>query len=321
MRRNSACDAIVACTDLRGRKVVGTSVGKEVASPYIERLFKSAFPICSNQKRRGKMKKNILFTFVSCLMAFAVLSIFPVVNARAGDVIKYSCSAQIYGALEKTRVAAFTQRTGIKVDVHVCSSPTAVNWVRHGYSDIAATARRLYPRHKLYGYYETVFSKDPVAVIVNKQNSMTDIAENVLQDIFAGEITNWKELGGSDKPIIVVLPAAYTASYKNFSRNVMHRKKMKWDLRSRLSSRVIDLVERFPWAISFVAEGAAVRHQVKIVKVDGRSPLDMGYPYYQVFSFVTKGKPTGVVKEFVDDLLSGPGKKIMKKMGVMPYSE
>jgi len=47
----------------------------------------------------------------------------------------------------------------------------------------------------------------------------------------------------------------------------------------------------------------------------------MGYPHYQVFSFVTKGKPTGAVKEFVDDLLSGPGKKIMKKMGVMPYSE
>ena len=267
------------------------------------------------------MKKNILFTFVSCLMAFAVLSIFPVENARAGDVIKYSCSAQIYEALEKKRIEAFTQRTGVNVDVHVCSSPTAVNWLRHGYSDIAATARRLYPRHKQYGYYETIFSKDPVAVIVNKQNSMTDIAEDVLQDIFAGEITNWKELGGPDKPIIVVLPAAYTASYKNFSRNVMHRKKMKWDLRSRLSSSVIDLVERFPWAISFVAEGAAVRHQVKIVKVDGRSPLDMGYPHYQVFSFVTKGKPTGAVKEFVDDLLSGPGKKIMKKMGVMPYSE
>jgi len=38
-----------------------------------------------------------------------------------------------------------------------------------------------------------VFSKDPVAVIVNMQNSMTDIAENVLQDIFAGEITRWKQ--------------------------------------------------------------------------------------------------------------------------------
>ena len=267
------------------------------------------------------MKKNIVFTFVSCLMVLAVLSLFAVANVGAQDVIKYSCSSQIYGAFEKTRVAAFAQRTGKKVDVHVCSSPTAVNWVMHGYSDIAATARRLYPRHKLYGYYETVFSKDTVAIIVNKQNPMSDIAENVLQDIFAGEITNWKELGGPDKPILVVVSAAYTASYKNFSRNVMHRKKMKFDLMSRLSGRVIELVERFPWAVSFVAEGAAVRHQVKIVKVDGRSPLDMGYPYYQVFSFVTKGKPTGAVKEFIDDLVSGPGKEIMKKMGVMPYSE
>jgi len=203
--------------------------------------------------------------------------------------------------------------------VHVCSSPTAVNWLMHGYSDIAATARRLYPRHKKYGYYETVFSKDPVAIIVNKQNSTMDISENVLQDIFTGEITNWKEIGGPDEPILVILPAEYTASYKNFSRNVMHRKKMKYDLKSRLSNRVIELVERFPSAVSFVAEGAAVRHQVKVIQVDGRSPLDMGYPYYQVFSFVTKGKPAGLAKEFVDDLMSGPGKQIMEKRGIMPY--
>jgi len=267
------------------------------------------------------MKKNILFIFVSCLMALAVLSLFPVTNVGAQDVIKYSCSAQIYEALEKARIEAFTQRTGIKVDVHVCSSPTAVNWVMHGYSDIAATARRLYPRHKQYGYYETVFSKDPVAVVVNNQNPITDIAEDQLQDVFAGEITNWKELGGPDEAIMVVLSADYTASYKNFSRNVMHRRKMKWDLRSRLSSKVIELVEGFPSAVSFVAEGAASHSRIKVIKIDGRSPLDMGYPYCQVFSFVTKGKPAGAVKGFVDDLLSGPGKQIMEKRGVMPYSE
>jgi len=47
----------------------------------------------------------------------------------------------------------------------------------------------------------------------------------------------------------------------------------------------------------------------------------MGYPYYQVFSFVTKGKPTGAVKEFIDDVLSGPGTKIMLKRGMTPYFE
>jgi len=60
---------------------------------------------------------------------------------------------------------------------------------------------------------------------------------------------------------------------------------------------------------------------VKVLKIEGRSPLDMGYPYYQVFSFVTKGKPTGAAKEFIDDVLSGPGTKIMLKRGMTPYFE
>jgi phosphate transport system substrate-binding protein len=286
-------------------------------------LFRRVNIFIDAVKKRGgeEMRKNILIMSIICVVGVAALAVSSVRNVGAQDVIKYSCSSQIYEAFEKARIDAFTQRTGKMVEVHVCSSPTAVNWLMHGNSDVASSARRLYERHKVYGYHETLFSKDPVAVVVNKQNPMTDIAEDVLQDIFAGEITNWKEIGGADEPILVVVPATYTASYKNFSRNVMHRKKMKFDLMSRLSGRVIQLVEQFPSAISFVAEGAAARQKVKVVKVDGRSPLDMGYPYYQVFSFVTKGKPTGAVKEFIDDLVSGPGREIMKKIGVMPYSE
>ncbi|MBW1931367.1 MAG: substrate-binding domain-containing protein [Deltaproteobacteria bacterium] len=249
------------------------------------------------------MRKNVIAMLIGYIIAVAAFAVFFVRSAHAQDVINYSCSAQIYEALEKARIEAFTQRTG------------------HGYSDIAATARRLYPRHKQYGYYETLFSKDPVAVIVNKQNPLADVSEAQLQDIFTGEITNWKELGGPDKQILVVVPAAHTASYKNFARNVIHWRKMRYDVMTFLSSRVIEIVERFPWAVSFIAEGAARYTRVKVLKIDGRSPLDMGYPYYQVFSFVTKGEPTGAVKEFIDDVLSGPGRKIMLKKGMTPYFE
>jgi len=267
------------------------------------------------------MRKNVIAMLIGYIIAVAAFAVFFVRSAGAQDVIKYSCSAQIYEALEKARIEAFTQRTGIKVDVQVCSSASAVNSVRHGYSDIAATARRLYPRHKQYGYHETLFSKDPVAVIVNKQNPLADVSEAQLQDIFTGEITNWKELGGPDEQILVVVPAAHTASYKNFARNLIHCRKMRYDVMTFLSSRVIEIVERFPWAVSFIAEGAARYTRVKVLKIDGRSPLDMGYPYYQVFSFVTKGEPTGAVKEFIDDVLSGPGRKIMLKRGMTPYFE
>jgi ABC-type phosphate transport system substrate-binding protein len=44
------------------------------------------------------------------------------------------------------------------------------------------------------------------------------------------------------------------------------------------------------------------------------------YGLYQTLSFVTKGKPSGAVKQFVDDILSGEGKKIMVDQGMTPFS-
>ena len=265
------------------------------------------------------MKRTLLIVLIICAMALSVSLIAPVESIRAEQVIRYSCSAQIYEALEKTRIEAFTQKTGIKVDVRVCSSPTAVNLLMRDMSDVAATARRLYPRHKEYGYWETPFAKDPLAVIVNGQNPVTDITEEVIKEIFSGGISNWSQVGGPDEPIVVVVPRKNTAAYKNFSRKPMSRQLIAYDLMGYESTTVVDVVRAFTWSISFISQGAARREGVKTLKVDGVTPMEENYPYCQVFSFVTNGKPSGAVKEFIDHLLSKEGKEIMKKRGVNPF--
>ena len=264
---------------------------------------------------------STLIVLLICAMALSLTLIAPAGSIRAGEGIKYSCSAQIHEALEKGRIDAFTKKTGIKVDVYVCSSGRTVSLLMNDMSDVAATARRLYPRHRDYGYWETIFSKDPLAFIVNGQNPITDITEESLKEVFSRGITNWKELGGPDKPIFVVVPGKNTAAYSNFSRKPMGRGLITYDLMAHKSTTVIDVVRRFPWSISFISAGAAQREGVKSLKVDGIVPLDRDYPYCQVYSFVTKGKPSGSVKEFIDHLMSEEGKEIMKKSGIVPSFE
>ena len=265
------------------------------------------------------MKRNIVIVIImlAVLVSFTIISDNGPVWAK--ETIRYSCSAQIYDSLEKKRIAAFTKRTGIAVEVNICSSAAAVNSVRNDYSDIAATARRLYPRHKEYGYWETVFSKDPMAVIVNAKNPVSSLSEEDLRDIFSGNIINWKEVGGPDKPILLVVPGKNTAAFKNFSRRPMQRALISYDIMTFKSTMAIQVVERFPDAISFIARGVASHEGVKTLKIDGLHPKDGGYPYCQVFSFVTKGRPSGAVKQFVDDVLSGEGKEIMAKEGMTPF--
>ena len=266
------------------------------------------------------MKRNIVIVIImlAVLVSFTIITDNGSVWAK--ETIRYSCSAQIYDSLEKKRIAAFTKRTGIAVEVNICSSAAAVNSVRNDYSDIAATARRLYPRHKEYGYWETVFSKNPMAIIVNKKNPVSSLSEEELKDIFSGNMANWNEIGGSDESILLVVPGKNTAAFKNFSRRPMQRALISYDIMTFKSTGVFQVVERFPDAISFIAQGVGHHGGVKILKIDGLAPQDSGYPYYQIFSFVTKGRPSGAVKQFVDDVLSGEGKKIMLEEGVTPFS-
>ena len=83
---------------------------------------------------------------------------------------------------------------------------------------------------------------------------------------------------------------------------------------------VIEAVRYFPCgAVSFISGGAA-GHQPELatIKIDGRSPRDPAYPYFQTFYYVTRGEPTAAVKQFIDFSFSPQGKELMVKYGMIP---
>lgn len=265
------------------------------------------------------MKRTSIITliaFVTILMSWGMMA-DPTVHAQPS--LRYSCSAQVFEAFETERIPAFIEATGINVELYICSSDAAVNRLMTDYSEIASTTLKLaYPRREC-GYVETTFCKDPLAVIVNEQCPIADVSEKQLQDIFSKSISNWKELGGRDQSILLIVPGNNTAAYINFERQVMSPGGMAYDLMTYMSTQVIDAVKRFPWSISFIAQGAVSNEVgIKKVKIDGRSPKHKDYPYYQEFSFVTKGTPAGSAKAFIDFALSEKGMEIIKKRGMTP---
>ena len=237
----------------------------------------------------------------------------------AQEKLRYSCSAQVYEAFEKERLDVFTKATGIPVDLFIASSSSSVNRLMYGYSDVASTARGLFYPLKESGYLETPFCRDPLAVIVNSSSPLNGVMEEQLVRIFSGDVNNWKSVGGPDEPIVVVIPAKNTAAFENFERMAMKKKDIRYDLMAYQSTLVIDVVRRFPSAISFIASGAiATTEGVKVLKVNGLSPKERGYPFYQEFYFVTKGKPEGAAKTFIDFALSEKGRAIIDKRGMIP---
>lgn len=266
------------------------------------------------------MKRAILWggtVFAIMVSASMVMSVTP---AKAADVLRYSCSPQVYEAFGSDRLVAFSQKTGIKVDLGIYASPVAVERLTNGFADIASSAQRLTSVQSVSGYVETPCCRDPLAIIVNAECPVTDISNQQIQAVFGGKITNWKDLGGPDKPILVIVPGEHTAVHKNFSRDVMAGNPIKAEIATTTSTMVIETTRRMPWSISFTSQGAArlISHGLKKLKINGISPDESGYPYFQDFSFVTRGAPAGTAKRFIEFCLSSEGKDIIRKKGMVP---
>lgn len=267
------------------------------------------------------MKKQALFLTMVLATIFLWGTLGSASPAAAADTLRYSQAAQVYGAFGKEGIQRFQQKTGIEVESYVSSSLSAVYRLMNDFADIASTTRPLYYRYKENGYVEIPFCKDPLAVIVHPSCPVDGVTADQLQDVFSGDITNWKALGGPDEPIVVVVPGKDTGANQNFRRQVMKHKEIVYDIMTYKSTTDIDVIEKFPWSISFIARGATVANKgVKALKIDGLSPENPEYPYYQVFAFVTKGEPSGPAKAFVEFTFSPEGQELIKQKGMLPIS-
>ncbi len=268
------------------------------------------------------MKRVGIFKIVLIASLLGSWILVPASTVMAQEVVKYCCSNQVYAAFSQEHIEMFTKATGIKVDVKTASSGSCLYYLGRGFCDIASTARKLYHRHELYGYKEFPFSKDPIAVIARKECGVDSLTAEQLQDIFAGGITNWREVGGADLPVMIIVPDEDTAAHKNFRRQVMKQKDIAHDFMAYNSTMVIEAVKHFPCgAVSFISQGAAVHHkELTTLKIEGLSPTAEAYPYYQIFYLITKKEPEGNLKKFIEYTYSEEGAKVIRNNGMVPIS-
>jgi phosphate transport system substrate-binding protein len=265
--------------------------------------------------KRNTILKNLWFSLILGCWFLVMASV-----AMAQDAIKFNCSNQVYSAFSKEHIDAFTKVTGIKVNVKTASSNACIVSLGRGFCDIAGTARKLHNHHDDYGYKEFPFCIDPIAVIAKKGCGVDGLTEAQLQDIFAGDIKNWKEVGGANLPVMIIVPGKETAVHKNFRRHVMKTKDIQQDFMAYNSTMVIEAVTYFPCgSISFISQGAAVQNEsLKTIKINGLLPGDKNYPYHQIFYYVTKKEPTGGLMKFIDFTYSEAGSEIIRKYGMLP---
>jgi len=172
-----------------------------------------------------------------------------------------------------------------------------------------------------------VIAKDGVAIIVNTENDINELTTDEISKIFAGEIKNWKEVGGKDAEIRVITREVGSGTRETFEKFVMKPYGREMAVRASVkpsNGEVKATVATDRNAIGYISLGH-VDESVKALKIDGVEPtvenvLSGRYPLSRNLYLITKGEPSPLEKAFIDFVLSTEGREIVEKLGFIPVT-
>ncbi|MGV8082257.1 MAG: phosphate ABC transporter substrate-binding protein [Coriobacteriia bacterium] len=173
----------------------------------------------------------------------------------------------------------------------------------------------------------TEVARDGVTIIVNAKNPVSDITKDTLGKIYRGEITNWKDLGGNDAPIVLLGRDSSSGTYAFLVDEVLGKDKTyAKSMRSLQSNQaIVDEVSKNANAIGYCGLGYD-NSSIKVLTVGGvkastESVLDGTYPLSRGLNMISNGKPTGALKAYIDWILGSEGQDIVADQGFVPLGK
>ena len=173
---------------------------------------------------------------------------------------------------------------------------------------------------------ETIIAKDALAVIVNPSNKVSQLTREQLEGIYTSKITNWKEVGGDDMPIVLYGRESSSGTYDFFKEHVLANKNYSSKmLNMPATGAIVQSVSQTKGAIGYVGL-AYIETTVKAVKVSynkGKTYIEPSvataknktYPIVRPLFFYYLTSSSKSVKPLVDFILSPEGQKIVSDEG------
>lgn len=213
------------------------------------------------------------------------------------------------------------EQSNVKVSVQGGGSGAGIKMVSEGSADVGMSSREL-TADELKDLTAYDIAADGIAVIVNPGNTLRDLTKAQIKDIFSGKIKNFKELGGQDKEIVVIIRESGSGTRSSFEEMIMDKGKTnntEGAEQQASNGAVKASVASNPNAIGYVGAGF-IDPTVKALDIEGVSPtketIKAGtYPVSRKLFMATKGEATGKSKAFIDYILSDEGQKIVEEEG------
>ncbi|MCI6719724.1 MAG: phosphate ABC transporter substrate-binding protein [Clostridiales bacterium] len=213
-------------------------------------------------------------------------------------------------------------------DVDVTYDPTGsgagITGAQEGTLDIGLSSRAL--KDDETGLTATTFALDGIAVVVNPENAVSDLALEQIKGLADGTITNWSEVGGADAPVVLIGREAGSGTRDGFESIVGVKDACKYESELTSTGAVIAAVASNPNAFGY-ASLSAVDETVKPVTVEGvaaseATVQDGSYKIQRPFVFVTKegAALSEAAQAFMDYATNAQVNELIQGAGAVPVA-
>jgi phosphate transport system substrate-binding protein len=247
------------------------------------------------------------------LLVFAVLTMCAISAVQAEEIVLSTGSGPLDSVINPVK-DSFESTTGIKLNVLFGSASLAFKQFYKGVSEVAIVGssfddvldlmkRENFEVKDRASFQHIILGKGMVRTVVNKENPVSKLTKEQLKGIFTGKITNWKEVGGSDSPIIVILSNLNPATIGIFRKTILDN--------DPYSKEVLELghMDELRGAVEVNTEAISIG--TSAILSNGVKQVETPEVFRSVI-LISKGEPSLPVRKFIDFVLNGPGKKLVK---------
>lgn len=242
-------------------------------------------------------------------------------------------STTVLPVMQKAGEAFMADNPDITLSISGGGSGNGIKALNEGLCQVAMSSRDIKQSEKELGVkngvnaVRTAIAVDALIPVVHLENPVQNLSAAQLKDIYAGKITNWKDVGGNDGKIVVISRDTSSGTYETWEEIIMKKEKVAPSALLQASNgAVVQAVAKNRRAIGYIGFGY-LTDSLKKLDVDGieatpQSALARQWPIARELYIFTNGTPTGPVKQLMDYLLDPKkGQHAVAEIGYIPLEK
>lgn len=249
-------------------------------------------------------------SFLICIL----LTILTVSTVQSEEILLSTGSGPLDSVINPVK-DAFEKESGIKLNILFGSASLAFKQFYNGVSEIGIVGTsfddvlNIMKKEKFEvkdsaSFQHVTLGRGMVRTVVNKLNPVSKLSKEQLKGIFTGKITNWKQVGGNDSPIIVVLSNLNPATIGTFKKTILDNEPY--------TKEILELghMDELRGAVEVNAEAIAIG--TSAILSPGVKQVETPEVFRPVV-LISRGEPSPKVQKFIDFILKGSGKNLVKE--------